>query len=124
MLAGLARDRLSRARRARHATGSAGRRRGNAAQAQDNPIERRELRTGGAVRGQRPGDQPVAKRQRVPDIRAELRDAQGRLVYSWTITPEAPRLPPRGSIDFNSAKLDVPVNSEKLVLSFSGEAGR
>jgi hypothetical protein len=67
---------------------------------------------------------PTDARQSVPDIRAELRDAQGRLVYNWTIRPEASALPPRGSVEFNSAKLDVPVNSEKLVLSFSGEAPR
>ena len=56
------------------------------------------------------------------DIRVELKDAQNRLVYSWTIRPEATSLPPHGSIEFNSAKLDVPVNSKQLVLSFSGEA--
>jgi len=88
----------------------------------DNPIERRELSNGSemfAVSGK--VTNPTDTHQSVPDIRAELRDAQGRLVYSWTIRPEVTALPPRGSVDFNSAKLDVPVNSEKLVLSFSGE---
>lgn len=87
----------------------------------DNPIERRDLANGSemfAVSGKVVN--PTDTHQAVPDIRAELRDAQGRLVYSWTIRPEATALPPRGSIEFNSAKLDVPVNSEKLVLSFSG----
>ncbi|MEG3125004.1 MJ0042-type zinc finger domain-containing protein [Sphingomonas sp. GB1N7] len=87
----------------------------------DNPIERRELSNGSemfAVSGK--VTNPTDTHQSVPDIRAELRDAQGRLVYSWTIRPEVTALPPRGSVDFNSAKLDVPVNSEKLVLSFSG----
>nr|WP_295665739.1 MJ0042-type zinc finger domain-containing protein [Sphingomonas sp.] len=87
----------------------------------ENPIERRELSNGSemfAVSGK--VTNPTDAHQSVPDIRAELRDAQGRLVYSWTIRPEVTALPPRGSVDFNSAKLDVPVNSEKLVLSFSG----
>ena len=86
-----------------------------------NPIERRDLANGSemfAISGK--VTNPTDTRQPVPDIRAELRDAQGRLVYSWTIRPEATALPPRGAIEFNSAKLDVPVNSQKLVLSFSG----
>ena len=91
----------------------------------DNPIERRELENGSelfAVSGR--VTNPSSARQRVPDIRAELRDAQGRLVYGWTITPERRVLPPGGSIEFNSAKLDVPSNSKRLELSFAGEAGR
>ena len=66
---------------------------------------------------------PSASRQRVPDIRAELHDAQGRLVYSWTITPQQRTLGPGGVVDFNSAKLDVPANSKRLELSFAGDAG-
>lgn len=90
----------------------------------DNPIERRALANGTemfAVSGKVVN--PTATRQRVPDIRAELRDAQKRLVYSWTIRPGATFLAPKSEIEFNSAKLDVPVNSHKLVLSFasSGE---
>ncbi|HEU0045395.1 MJ0042-type zinc finger domain-containing protein [Sphingomonas sp.] len=90
----------------------------------DNPIERRELQNGSelfAVSGQ--VTNPSSSRQRVPDIRAELRDAQGRLVYSWTITPQQRTLSPGASVDFNSAKLDVPANSKRLELSFAGEAG-
>lgn len=89
----------------------------------DNPIERRELENGSelfAVSGQ--VTNPSAASQRVPDIRAELRDAQGRLVYSWTITPQQRTLSPGGTVDFNSAKLDVPANSKRLELSFAGDA--
>ena len=88
----------------------------------DNPIERRELENGSelfAVSGRITN--PSGDRQRVPDIRAELRDAQGRLVFSWTITPQQRTLAPGGGIDFNSAKLDVPANSKRLELSFAGE---
>ena len=64
---------------------------------------------------------PTDTRQSVPDIRADLRDAQKRIVFSWMIRPEATVLPPKGRVEFNSAKLDVPVNARELVLSFSGE---
>lgn len=67
---------------------------------------------------------PTDTRQPVPEIRADLRDAQKRIVFSWMIRPEATTLPPRGKVEFNSAKLDVPVNARELVLSFSGEAAR
>lgn len=89
----------------------------------NNPIERRDLDNGTemfAISGRVVN--PTDQRQRVPDLRAELRDAQDRPVYSWTIRPEAVFLPPHGSVEFNSAKLDVPVNSKQLALSFSGEA--
>ncbi|TKD51675.1 MJ0042-type zinc finger domain-containing protein [Sphingomonas baiyangensis] len=66
---------------------------------------------------------PSGTMQRVPDIRAELRDPQGRIVYSWTITPKARSLAPNASIDFSSGKLDVPANSKRLELSFAGDAG-
>jgi len=88
-----------------------------------NPIDRRDLANGSemfAVSGKVVN--PTDQRQHVPDIRVELKDAQNRLVYSWTIRPETVSLPPRGAVEFNSAKLDVPVNSKQLVLSFSGES--
>jgi hypothetical protein len=84
------------------------------------PIDRRDLDNGSelfAVSGRITN--PTTQRQSVPDIRAELRDAQGRIVYSWTITPEARVLGPRGSVDFHSAQLDVPGNSKRLDFSFS-----
>lgn len=61
--------------------------------------------------------------QRVPDIRAELRDAQGRVVYSWTITPPVRTLAPKATTDFNSAEVNVPKASRTLNLSFAGSAG-
>lgn len=51
---------------------------------------------------------PTATAQRVPDIRAELRDAQGRTVYAWTIGAPTPRLAPGQSAEFNAAEVDVP----------------
>ena len=65
---------------------------------------------------------PTDTRQPIPDIRADLRDAQKRIVFSWIIRPEATTLAPKAQIQFNSAKIDVPVNAQELVLSFFGEA--
>ncbi|OWK30907.1 hypothetical protein SPMU_18980 [Sphingomonas mucosissima] len=90
----------------------------------DNPIERREISNGSelfAVSGKVLN--PSNERQRVPDIRADLRDAQNRVVFTWTIIPQQRTLAPKSAIDFNSAKLDVPASSKKLELSFVGEDG-
>lgn len=84
------------------------------------PIDRRDLDNGSelfAVSGRVVN--PTGRRQPVPDIRAELRDAQGRVVYSWTITPERRTLDPRASVDFHSLQLDVPNSSKRLDFSFS-----
>ena len=88
-----------------------------------NPIERRELENGSelfAISGQIIN--PSSDAQRVPDLRAELKDAQGRVVFSWAIAPQQRTLGPGASMDFNSAKLDVPPSSKRLDLSFAGEA--
>ena len=90
------------------------------------PIQRRELPNGSelfAISGRVVNGSNIA--QRVPDIRADLLDnldvAKGRVVFSWTITPQQRTLPPHGQLPFNSAKLDVPANSKSLMLSFSGD---
>lgn len=88
----------------------------------DNPIERRKMANGSelfAVSGQ--VTNPSAQRQRVPDIRADLRDDNGKIVFSWTITPPQRSLAPNAAIDFNSAQVDVPATSKRLDLSFVGE---
>ncbi len=56
--------------------------------------------------------------QRVPQIRAELKDAQGRIVYSWLIAPPVRELQPRGRVQFNSANVDVPRGGRLLSLTF------
>jgi predicted Zn finger-like uncharacterized protein len=63
---------------------------------------------------------PTRERQAVPDIQAELQDAQGRVVYSWIITPPARTLAPGASADFNAAEVDVPKGAQELKLSFIG----
>jgi predicted Zn finger-like uncharacterized protein len=85
------------------------------------PIDRRELASGSelfAVAGRVVN--PTDERQRVPNIQVELRDAQQRIVYGWTIAPQQRWLPPRGAMDFNSAQLDVPRDAKQLSLSFAG----
>jgi predicted Zn finger-like uncharacterized protein len=63
---------------------------------------------------------PTDTTQRVPDIVAELRDAQGRVVYNWMITPPVRTLAPGARAEFNSAEVDVPKGSRELNLSFAG----
>jgi predicted Zn finger-like uncharacterized protein len=67
---------------------------------------------------------PTNTSQRVPDILAELRDAQGRVVYSWTITPPKRTISPRATSEFNSAEVNIPRGARALNLSFSGGESR
>ena len=66
---------------------------------------------------------PTGNTQPVPNIRAQLVDAQSRVVYSWTIARPTAQLPPGGDADFDSAALDVPRGAKSLNLSFAGAAG-
>lgn len=56
--------------------------------------------------------------QRVPQILAELKDAQGRIIYSWSIAPPVAELQPRGRVAFNSANVGVPRGGRQLSLTF------
>ncbi len=60
---------------------------------------------------------PTAEQQAVSAIRAELKSATGKLIYSWTIPPPARTLPPGGSARFNSAELNVPPGAEDLTIT-------
>lgn len=62
---------------------------------------------------------PTNTVQPVPDIRAELRDSQGRTVYGWTITRPVRQLAAGASANFDSAAVDVPRGSRALNLSFA-----
>jgi hypothetical protein len=64
---------------------------------------------------------PTRERQNVPDIQAELQDAQGRVVYNWVITPPSRTLAPGASAQFDAAVYDVPKGARELKLSFVGE---
>jgi predicted Zn finger-like uncharacterized protein len=57
--------------------------------------------------------------QRVPAIQAQLKDAQERIVYSWSIAAPVGELQPRQSATFNSAEVDVPRGAQSIDLDFS-----
>ena len=81
--------------------------------------ERRNLPSGSelfAISGQ--VHNPTSRRQTVPDIRAELKDAQNRTVFSWTFQIDQKTIAPGGTADFFSTKLDVPPSSKQVSLSF------
>lgn len=67
---------------------------------------------------------PTDRVQDVPDIRAELRDAQGRIVYRWTITRPTGRLGPHASVAFDGAAVDVPPSSRRVSVAFAANGGR
>jgi len=62
---------------------------------------------------------PSSSTQPVPPIKAQLHDRTGRLVFSWTIDPPTPSLPPGGSMPFNSAEMDVPASGPNSTVTFS-----
>jgi hypothetical protein len=61
---------------------------------------------------------PTGSVQRVPAIRAELRDEEGRTVFGWPIAPPVSHLQPGQSAIINSAQVDVPQNAKRLRLRF------
>jgi predicted Zn finger-like uncharacterized protein len=61
---------------------------------------------------------PTSEEQRIPDIRAELRNEKGQLVYGWTITPPQRTVEARGSVEFNAAEVNVPRTAQRLTISF------
>ena len=66
---------------------------------------------------------PTDREQRVPPILAELRDAQGTIVYSWTIKPPVRTLPPNEKVNFSEAKLDIPRRATQLTVSWAMPKG-
>ena len=63
---------------------------------------------------------PTDQVQPIPDILAEVRDASGRVVYSWTIPHPAATVAARGSVNFESAAINAPKGATALNLSFVG----
>ena len=56
--------------------------------------------------------------QHVPQIKAELKDAEGRVVYTWSIAPPVRELQAHGRVAFDSGQMDVPQGGRTLSLSF------
>jgi hypothetical protein len=66
---------------------------------------------------------PTQSVQRVPQLRAEVRDSSGKAVYSWSISPPVSELQPGQSATFNSAEMDVPTGEgRKLRVAFPSAA--
>ncbi|HKT15715.1 MAG TPA: hypothetical protein VJR87_09960, partial [Allosphingosinicella sp.] len=62
---------------------------------------------------------PTDEVQRVPQISAELRDAQGRVVYQWAISAPVAQLGPKQAATFNSAEVDVPQAARAFNVHFA-----
>lgn len=56
--------------------------------------------------------------QRVPQIRAELKDGDGRTIYSWSIAAPVSEIQPGGRVAFDSAEIGVPQGGRTLTLNF------
>ncbi|MGA9583223.1 MAG: hypothetical protein WBR13_14785, partial [Allosphingosinicella sp.] len=66
---------------------------------------------------------PTQSVQRVPQLRAEVRDPSGAVVHSWSISPPVSELQPGQSATFNSAEMDVPTGEgRKLRVAFPSAA--
>ncbi|MCM8558099.1 zinc-ribbon domain-containing protein [Sphingomicrobium sediminis] len=63
---------------------------------------------------------PTERTESVPPIRAELFDAEGQLLDSWTIAPPVEELGPGESASFNSAKDEAPANADEITLTLGG----
>ena len=57
---------------------------------------------------------PTETVQRVPQIQALLRDAQGRVVYDWAISAPVSELQPGQSAGSNTAEVDLPPTAHAL----------
>lgn len=62
---------------------------------------------------------PTDRPQRVPPIKAELRDSSGAIVYDWIIDPPVDVLPPGERATFDGAKTDIPRRAVLLTASWA-----
>lgn len=54
----------------------------------------------------------------VPPVEVQLRDAQDRLVFSWTTKADKAELKPGEEASINESRLDIPKKAENLSLTF------
>lgn len=62
---------------------------------------------------------PTDTEQSVPPMLVILRDASGRIVYSWKMKAPTKALAPGAKINFNEAKLDVPRAASQLEVGWA-----
>jgi predicted Zn finger-like uncharacterized protein len=67
---------------------------------------------------------PSANEQSVPPLQAQLKNHNGKIVYSWTIPAPAPSLAAGASASFNSAEVSVPPGGEELTITLDQDSGR
>lgn len=63
---------------------------------------------------------PTDAVQRVPAIRAEIRNLDNRVIYSWIIPPPVATVQPKGRVSFNSGGVEIPEGDNKLELTPEG----
>ncbi len=64
---------------------------------------------------------PTDHAQRVPPIRAELRDGRGDIVYEWIITPPVAVLPAGERVSFSEARADIPRRAQNMTATWAIE---
>ncbi|HEX8580470.1 MAG TPA: MJ0042-type zinc finger domain-containing protein [Allosphingosinicella sp.] len=62
---------------------------------------------------------PTDARQPVPQMEAEIRDAQNRVVRQWSRPPPITELGPRQSVTFNWAETEMPPEAQRLTIRFA-----
>ncbi|WP_430427353.1 zinc-ribbon domain-containing protein [Parasphingorhabdus sp.] len=65
---------------------------------------------------------PTDQDQTIPRMLVILRDASGRIVFSWQMNAPAKSLAPGATINFNEAKLDVPRAASQLEVGWADQA--
>jgi len=65
---------------------------------------------------------PTDSEQSVPAMLVILRDASGRIVYSWKMKAPTKTMAPGAKINFNEAKLDVPRAASQLEVGWADSA--
>jgi predicted Zn finger-like uncharacterized protein len=62
---------------------------------------------------------PTDRAQRVPPIKAELRDSSGAIVYEWIMQPPVETLPAGERVEFSQARTDIPRRAVLLTASWA-----
>jgi len=65
---------------------------------------------------------PTTIDQTIPPMLVILRDAGGRIVYSWKMKAPAQSLAPGAKVNFNEAKLDVPRGASQLEVGWADQS--
>ncbi|NRD89742.1 thioredoxin [Sphingopyxis sp. BSNA05] len=65
---------------------------------------------------------PTTNDEAIPPMLVILRDAGGRIVYSWKMKAPAASLAPGAKINFNEAKLDVPRAASQLEVGWADQS--